>query len=609
MKHPVLTKVFGIVLAILCLLMLGVGIRGCVTSVNDYNEANEAYGNLLSKISKMIDLDRKINGGKFSHEAQATELERLQKQYDEDSAAHRTDVTTYTATEAGAVMGQSALSQAADTMEKAWAQYYAGLEIYEQGKAAFDEGYAQYMSARQQLDAGWEEYYAGVEQLKSGREQCEAGYAALEEVAVRVYQACSALDAMKQRYADVQATHADDKNARDALFQQVTDARNAYNTANTAYLSNLSSLNDLQSVYSDALSNIEIMVAEGMDHDTAYATEDAKCRLSSGGLGIAELGEKIEADRSQVEAEGAQVAQLMAAYDTLNNEYNAVNEQYNSDEAFLLVAPLGIAIMEPQVTSAEQLLADGRAQLDTAMAQIVEGEAMLVPAREQLEAGEAELEKSRPAIEQGKAELEAGKAELDAAKAQLDEGQFMLDSSAGQLAGVLGELKDTAERLESEKAALDDTSSLINEMKTSVAEYEQMQKDYESGRVVLMRYEGIREGVEDDGLDLLSAANAYAKQTRSENLLTLIFRLVSMGMAIAAAVLGVLGALKVFELLPTAPAAIKLTAGAAFGSLAAILINVALGNRIMATASFVIIFAAIQWALLREKKPKAAAVE
>lgn len=159
MKHPALTRLFAIVLAILCLIMLLAGTLGVAGASRDRRNSLDDRERLQSRIDDYNTVTMAL-AGSISYEEANRALEERQEQHEEDAAKHRTDLAIYSATKGGVQSGAEALAQAQSAMSSAWAEYNAAEAEFAKGEAAFNEGYRQYIDGRAELEAGMRQYEA-----------------------------------------------------------------------------------------------------------------------------------------------------------------------------------------------------------------------------------------------------------------------------------------------------------------------------------------------------------------------------------------------------------------------------------------------------------------
>ena len=111
MKHPALARVFSVVLAILCLLMLVNGVKGFGKADAEAAERAAFSEKYAQRIETYRQLDEEL-ANSISYEEAYQELEKLQEQHDADASQHRTDVALYSAEKGGYTMGADMIWEA-----------------------------------------------------------------------------------------------------------------------------------------------------------------------------------------------------------------------------------------------------------------------------------------------------------------------------------------------------------------------------------------------------------------------------------------------------------------------------------------------------------------
>ena len=150
MKHPALTRVLAIVLAILCLTMGMAGWLGLRRAERDRQSALDEAERLRGRVEEYQTLLTRLEGNK-SYNKQTEKIDKKQAAHDKDSAEHRTELSTYTLTQYGLKMGTDAL----DMADEQFAYYKA---MAEEALAKFDGGMAQISELLGYL---WEIYNTG----------------------------------------------------------------------------------------------------------------------------------------------------------------------------------------------------------------------------------------------------------------------------------------------------------------------------------------------------------------------------------------------------------------------------------------------------------------
>lgn len=150
MKHPVLTKVFSIFLAVLCLIALFSGIGG-LREVENLRQSHEAKLNKLDeRILNYEKLKAELDLSPMSADEYEEILELMDSEHNTASSDHQSELAMYSATKGGLVMGQEALDEAAYAINMAIKQYNEGVAAMEEGRQSLEamKGVLQAMEAK-----------------------------------------------------------------------------------------------------------------------------------------------------------------------------------------------------------------------------------------------------------------------------------------------------------------------------------------------------------------------------------------------------------------------------------------------------------------------------
>jgi len=104
MKHPVLARMLAVMFAIVCLILLLVGVSDRGEAESAYSEAQRTHNKLLERIETYRSLEAALEGETPYAEANA-EYVRRKAQYDRDVSRHKSDVSTHTTTQGSYEMG------------------------------------------------------------------------------------------------------------------------------------------------------------------------------------------------------------------------------------------------------------------------------------------------------------------------------------------------------------------------------------------------------------------------------------------------------------------------------------------------------------------------
>ena len=289
MRHPALVRVFAVVLAILCLIMLAAGIMGLEKAHDDYHDNLAAAKKMLSDIDEYKTLLAE-NEGKESYDTVSESLTQLQEQHEETSAEHRTEIATYSATKGGIQSGVKALDEADAAMAEARAQFEAGKQEFEAKKAEFMKQYEDYHKAANALpglQAKAAELQAVVdavepEVLEMGKQQMDAQAAALgnEEALLKAEEEAAGeeiSEELKQKRADFDAKKA----AFDGQYSEFMEQYNGYQQAVQA----LPVLNEQVAMLETVVKAVDpaiLEVGKAQIEATEQALVEAEAQISQG---------------------------------------------------------------------------------------------------------------------------------------------------------------------------------------------------------------------------------------------------------------------------------------------------------------------------------------
>ena len=111
MKHQALARVFAVVLAILCLLLLVTGVRGFGKADEELNERRAWEEKYAGRIQTYVELEAEL-AGSISYDEAQRELEMRLEQHEADASQHRTDTALHTAEKGGNQMGADLIWEA-----------------------------------------------------------------------------------------------------------------------------------------------------------------------------------------------------------------------------------------------------------------------------------------------------------------------------------------------------------------------------------------------------------------------------------------------------------------------------------------------------------------
>ena len=141
MKTSGLTRFLALCLAVISLSMLVAGGLGIRAANKDRRKDESELQDLRSRIDEYREISAALMD-RTSYEQLNKTLEEKQKQYNTDTAKHRADLSTYTATNSGLEMGTAALNQAESALETGKTQYETGRKALRASLNAFNQIYS-----------------------------------------------------------------------------------------------------------------------------------------------------------------------------------------------------------------------------------------------------------------------------------------------------------------------------------------------------------------------------------------------------------------------------------------------------------------------------------
>lgn len=142
MKHPALTRVMAVVLAIVCAVMLVSGAVGLGNAQNEYEQALEEHEKLTERIATFVELSEKLDG-EDSYKLTMEKLDARQKKHDEEASQFRTDLAERTAKQGGYQQGADMLWEAKTQTDAAYKQYQNALIQFQAAEQQFNAKMAQ----------------------------------------------------------------------------------------------------------------------------------------------------------------------------------------------------------------------------------------------------------------------------------------------------------------------------------------------------------------------------------------------------------------------------------------------------------------------------------
>ena len=463
MKHPALTRIFSLILAVLCLTMLGAGFGIIRNAVRTRASEQAGYQRLSDRVEEYREVHDALSGSKSYEETNAA-LQKEQNQHQKDASQHKIDLAFYTATRSGLQTGLAALDEADHAFWYGKHKYEQGLALFEEQEKAFWEGYEQFQQGKKQLEAGRNTVALADAALGGLRAQLDQG---------------RSLAAILE---------SDDENAR----QEITVA--AYDSMLLALdgaIQIKETLIEQDGISPEQMQLLAQMLAEQSDVDISEFLDGVSWEGISGDS-LRELDEQIQTST------GMSAEEIRAGIQQARDDAAAMDAE----------SP----ITEEQFAAMQAAYAANRAlleQVDAAMeVKLTEWEAQLIETKAQLDEAQKQIDALEPVMEQGKTAIEQARAALDMAAGQMLAGEQALVDGRRELEAKFAELKEKEETLRREKAKLDREAAELEEKRAAAQELQEMERRETSLRLMLLERDEIWERTER-GMELLEAADDY----------------------------------------------------------------------------------------------------
>jgi hypothetical protein len=527
LKHPALTRVFAIVLAILCLVMLLAGLFGLRSADRDRRRALDDAARLRDRASQYAVALSALEGGVPYQVANET-WQRHQDEHDRLVSRHRSEMAIYTATQSGIRSGSYAMDQADAAFAEGKRQYEAGLAEFNKQAAAFEAQAAQFYYGKQQLENIAALYYtaAGMLNNAQGLAASARGIADLMEsddpdarlqVTLAAYdgllaaadQAAALPQTVKDMIPTLDAIAAMDAGSIDSLTQ-LGGTGDLGGTGVQMPAVDMGQVQQIKGAYDQVWPQAKNMI---LQMDGLIPAIDSAAQGATG-MSLAEIRAQAQAERDAVAAGGA---------DGLSEEqFENARAIYNATRGQIWGA-LGAA--DALVGQLQGISGQIGGVIGAAQAQLAQAETMLA---------------------QGRAAIEQARAALEEAGRQIAEGEKQLYDARAMIWWQMGQQREKAARLQYEKERLDVEAVQLKDAAAAVEARKELEQSERSLRLMLLKREEVEEKNEG-GMDLSEAAVLTAGEQENEAQRIWKGRGLAYLLLIAGGVLGFVGLPAAFE--------------------------------------------------------------
>lgn len=574
-KHPALTRMLGIFLAIVSLCTLFSAAVGRGQAEKDRAEAQRRSGYLGELIQRAEALQDALDARQDGYDAVMAVYPDKKDAHMSDSSAFRMDLATYTASRAGLVLGRQQLDDAAAALDESMETLLTAIYLFRDGEEAFGQIYDVYLVLRGTLDQGESIYQQAVSRLPedAGGDAevvftpeevlalAELGHGSYQQLGEVLTGLRDSTPADQRRAAEFAARAMEE-------YGEISASMDGFSVELLAYSAGAA-------LYDQAQEAIASSEAAGQSPEEARAAADEICQRAFG-LSYDELGQWLEDNRPESagsDSEGGGLPPEMT-------------------ELLLGALPDDRSLID----TALELLAEGEQELSESEAafradphDMSAAELLMSASKSGLDASARLLGLVEPTILDTKSQLDTAHEQLDAAWYAIYTAQQGVEDSYRELDEKSEELDDQLEDFREEHEVLAAEKLSLEGMEEIIDEYELLRGRLLSARSELLADDDIylrsQQGAELFGASRLSLA-LRKTQERSEHQL----RLCCCALMAVGAVFGLVGTLGAFEKprlkrlwLPVAAALLLCALGEA--------ISLSLGRGLWYSALSVLLFA------------------
>ena len=553
MKHPTLVRVFSIVLAIMCVIMLGGGISGFSKAAKERNERVSDAQRYEERIETYRQADEKLSGS-ISYEDAYKVLEELLAEHDEEASQHRTDLAEYSAKKGGYKMAADLINDAKLELADAKAQV-------EDGKKQLAEKEEQMKLLTTLYENNKELVANGISTAANGKAECGTEAARLQAVVDKL----NALIAAEPKEPEAPTEPTPVEKPADESDSEKMAEYNSYLEQKAQYDKELEEYNTELEKYKTEHDDWEKQCADvRAEADFSQSAQVLRSQVDA----LETLGEEISAALPSEIAGSGIGTEISAAILEQIDRLDEMDESAMSNDEFLKNAGILISALS-QISSGYGTVGDALSSIDS------------------------KISEAAGAIEQAKTQLAS-------AEELVKKGEAELQTQLANLWYNMGELDKDGERLEKEKGELDEEADKLSKQLLDADEIKELENKRTSMKILLTKPASVSAAVEAGG-GVAESAETYLASYRSETQRLFIWRMIMCTLAVFGALAGFAGIPAAFEKTKKRFWLIAPVAACLVCACAADGISMYLGLGQMYTVIAAAIFAAVQLAVALPK--------
>ena len=574
MKHPALTRMLGVFLAVVSVISLFAGALGFGRAAGDYREQQREDTLLDSRIRKAEALRLQMEAEQAAYDEAAALFPDEEARHDSERNDYRMKLATYPATRAGLVLGRKQLDEASAALDESMELFRQGLIMFLEGKKSFDQIYRIYQTLRGTLDEGQAIYQQAAARVP---EDSDGEVVFTPEEVLALAELGHSGNAQTRELLEElrEGIPADQRQAGDYVrraleqYNEVGPDLEDFSVEQLAY-------GFSRALYDQAAEAMEAQIAEGLSPEEARAAADRICEESFG-LSFDEVGQWLEENRpAESGGEGGGSASIPPEMlDLLLEQLPGDRDLVDLAVGLLDDSDRDLSEKEAafradphDMSAAELLIASFKEGLDAAQRLLGLVEPTILNAKEQMDSAHYQLALGQDAILDGQRKVK--------------DGYRQIDRTEEDLLRQLERMKRRRLRLQAEKGELDGLEAVIDRYEDALGQYRTL-------RAQLMADDTIYER-KQAGEDFLDAAREELSLRVPAHRTEYRLRCVIHALMIAAGAFGLLSALGAFEKPRIQRLWLPLLA-ALLPTLAAEGLSLALGRGLLYSVLFVGVFA------------------
>lgn len=526
MKHPVLVRVFAVVLAILGLIMAisgGVAEYGELTK--EQRDRTETADRYEKRIENYSQLNERLKNS-ISYDEAYELVSKLIEEHDSEASQHRTDLAEHSAKRGGYNMAVRMIEDSKPMLDEAKDTLALGKAELAKREKEFLDGKAAYEQSKPIIEGT----AAQAALLRQGAEQaCNQASAELDTTIASLQTLAASEPPMPEKAPETEPTPPAEVVAPGE--PPVAPAEDCSEEEQAEYERLLSEYNEAADAYAQYQAELaqyesdRALYEQKLAHDQ-WLSEVYAPELPGIAAALASAGTVLQAQGEQLQGFTAGLAALMPEGGTMPGGSLPGMGSMPSGGAGGDSSPAALLMQAMGLKMALAALPQGYTAIAGALT------AQLASAGEMLAQGEAALEQAKAQLKYGEEQLKLGEGELQK-----------------QLANIwynMGELDKEEEEFRENKEKLDEENRTLQKQLMDAEELKELERKHSSARILLTNVPQVKKAFEEGG-ELSECAKAYLSDYRAETGRLYNIKLLMAALALLGGVAAVLGIPAAYE--------------------------------------------------------------